>query len=121
VPPPCVTFACVTTRNLDAVFRPRSVAVLGASERPGSIGRILLENLINAGFRGDVFAVNPKHATVLGRPAYATVAALPRVPDLAIIATPAATVPGLVGELATRGVRAAVVISAGFGADGVSR
>jgi len=111
----------MTIRNLDAVFRPRSVAVLGASERPGSIGRFVLENLINAGFRGDVFAVNPKHATVLGRPAYASVAALPRVPDLAIVATPAATVPGLVGELAARGVRAAVVISAGFGANGVSR
>ena len=107
----------MTIRNLDAVFRPRSVAVLGASERPGSIGRILLENL--AGFRGEVFAVNPNHATVLGRTAYASVAALPARPDLAVIATPAATVPALVGELAASGVRGAIVISAGF--DGAAR
>ena len=104
----------MTIRNLDAVFRPRSVAIIGASERPGAIGRILLENLGAAGFAGEVFAVNPRHATVLGRPAYSSVAELPRPPDLAIIATPAATVPGLVAELAARGVRAAVVISAGF-------
>ena len=108
----------MTIRNLDAVFRPRSVAVLGASERPGSVGRILVENLTNAGFAGDVFAVNPRHGTVLGRPAYPHVAALPGVPDLAIVATPAATVPALIGELAARGVRAAIVISAGFGEQG---
>jgi acetyltransferase len=104
----------MTIRNLDAVFKPRSVAVIGASERAGSVGRILLENL--ATFRGDVFAVNPRHARVLERPAYASVAAVPGVPDLAIVATPAATVPAIVAELATRGVRGAVVVSAGLGA-----
>ena len=110
----------MTIRNLDAVFRPRSVAVIGASERAGSIGRIVLENLANAGFAGEIFAVNPRHASVLGRPAYASVAALPHAPDLAVIATPAATVPQLVGELAERGTRAAVVIAAGLGVDTVA-
>lgn len=105
----------MTIRNLDAVFRPRSIAVLGASERPGSIGRIVLENLVAAGFAGDLFAVNPKHARVLGRRAYENVAALPAVPDLAVIVTPAVTVPPLVAALAQRGVRGAVVISAGLG------
>jgi acetyltransferase len=105
----------MTIRNLDAVFRPRSVAVLGASERPGAIGRVVYESLLGAGFAGPVFAVNRKRASVLGRRAYASVAALPDVPDLAVVATPAATVPGLVAELAERGVRGAVVISAGLG------
>jgi acetyltransferase len=104
----------MTIRNLDAVFHPRSVAVVGASERPGSIGRIVLENLASAGFAGEVFAVNPRHASVLGRRAYANVAALPEIPDLAVIATRAATIPKLIGELAERGTRAAVVIAAGL-------
>jgi len=100
----------MTIRNLDAVFRPRSIAVVGASERPGSIGRILLENLVSGGF-----AVNPNRTRVLDRPAYASIAAAPRVPDLAVVATPAATVPTLVGQLAEHGVRGAVVVSAGLG------
>lgn len=106
--------AAMTIRNLDAVFRPRSVALIGASERPGSIGRVLLENL--AAFPGSVFPVNQRHWQVLGHRAYAGVALLPEVPDLAIIATPAASVPELVGALAERGVRGAVIVSAGLGA-----
>jgi acetyltransferase len=105
----------MTIRNLDALFRPRSVAVLGASERVGSIGRIVLENLASAGFRGAIFAVNPRHGTVLGRPAYASVASLPHPPDLAVIATPAPTVSGLIAELGVCGARAAVVVAAGLG------
>jgi acetyltransferase len=103
----------MTVRNLDAVFRPRSVAVIGASERPGSIGRILLENL--TGFPGEVFAVNQRHARVLDRAAYASVPELPAIPDLAVVATPAFTVPAIVDQLAKRGVRGAVVVSAGLG------
>jgi acetyltransferase len=107
----------MTIRNLDAVFRPRSLAVIGASEREGSIGRILLENLASAGFAGDVLAVNPGRSSVLGRRAYPSVASLPQTPDLAVIATRAETVPALIGELAGRGTRAAVVIAAGLGAE----
>jgi acetyltransferase len=104
----------MTIRNLDALFEPRSVAVIGASDRSGSIGRILLENL--AAFPGDLYAVNQRHAHVLDRPAYASIGALPLVPDLVVIATPACTVPAILAESAERGVRGAVVISAGLGA-----
>jgi acetyltransferase len=106
----------MTIRNLDAVFRPRCVAVVGASERAGSIGRVVLENLV-AGFAGDVLAVNPNRATVLGRRAHKTVDALPVTPDLAVIASRAETVPAVIGELAARGTRAAVVIAAGLSAE----
>jgi acetyltransferase len=109
------TFAWpMTIRNLDALFRPRSVAVIGASERPGSIGRILLENLM--AFPGEVLAVNQRHERVLERRAYRSVADLPAVPDLAVVATPAITVPTIVDQLAKRGVRGAIVVSAGLGA-----
>jgi acetyltransferase len=106
----------MTIRNLDALFRPRSVAVIGASERAGSIGRLLVQNLVQAGFAGPITPVNPKHESVLGLRAYPRVAEMPSAPDLAIIAIPAAAVPQTVAELARSGTRAAVVISAGFGA-----
>lgn len=108
----------MTTRNLDAVLRPRSVAVIGASERPGSIGRIVMQNLAAAGFAGAILPVNPKHAAVFGLRAYPDVRSLPSAPDLAVVAIPAAGVPAVVAELAARGTRGAVVISAGFGGAG---
>jgi acetyltransferase len=97
---------------LAAFFGPRSVAVIGATEAPGSVGRAVLENL--GSFNGRILPVNPKRAAVLGHPAFARVAALPEKPDLAVIVTPAATVPGLVRECAAAGVRHAIIISAGF-------
>ncbi len=108
----------MTIRNLDTVFRPRSVALVGASERMGSIGRWLFENLLGGGFAGSIYAVNPRHATVLGRPAYPNVASLPEAPDLAVIATPPAAVPELIAALAARGTRGAVIVSAGFADQG---
>jgi acetyltransferase len=102
----------MTIRNLEAIFRPRSIAVIGATERPGSVGRALVENL--ATFPGDVFAVNPRHERVMDRRAYATIASVPSVPDLAIVATPATTVPAIVEQCAKHGVRGAVVVSAGL-------
>ena len=100
--------------QLDVFLRPRSVAVIGATDRVGSVGRTLLENLTSASFAGKIYPVNPHHAQVLGFPAFASVKALPERPDLAVIVTPAATVPGLIGECASAGVPGAVVISAGF-------
>jgi acetyltransferase len=97
---------------LDPFFAPRTVAVIGASERPGSVGRALLENL--RGFPGRVFAVNPQRASVLGAPAFPHVSAIPEPVDLAVIATPAPTIPGLVRECVAAGIPAAVIISAGF-------
>jgi len=99
---------------LQPVFAPRSVAVIGASDRPGSVGRTLLRNLISSPFGGTVYPVNPRHPSVLGIRAYPDVGSLPEPADLAVIATPAATVPDLVEECVAAGVRAAVIISAGF-------
>jgi acetyltransferase len=98
---------------LDAFFHPRSVAVIGASEREGSVGRTLLENL-SKGFQGRVYPVNPTRAEVLGHRAYASLGAIPEKIDLAVVATPAATVPGVIGDCVSAGVQAAIVISAGF-------
>jgi acetyltransferase len=97
---------------LEAFFAPRSVAVIGATETPGSVGRAVMENL--RGFNGPVFPVNPKRTTILGRPAFPNIAAVRAAVDLAVIVTPAATVPGVIGECAAAGIRSAIVISAGF-------
>lgn len=99
---------------LDAIFSPQTVAVIGASEKPGSVGRTLLWNLISHPFGGTVFPVNPKRSAVLGIKAYPNIAAVPESIDLAVIATPAATVPGIVRECVEAGVKGAIVISAGF-------
>jgi len=101
--------------GLAAVFEPRRVALVGASDRPGSMGRLLWDNL--ADFPGEVLPVCPA-ATVGGRTAYADLRDVPGEVDLAVIATPAATVPGIIGAAADKGVRAAVVLSAGFAETG---
>jgi acetyltransferase len=106
---------------LAALFSPASVAVIGASEREGSVGRTVLWNLIRSPFGGTVYPVNPRHHSVLGVRACPGVSAIPEPVDLAVIATPAATVPDLIEECAAAGVRAAIVLSAGFrevGAEG---
>ncbi|MGB0011616.1 MAG: bifunctional acetate--CoA ligase family protein/GNAT family N-acetyltransferase [Candidatus Sulfotelmatobacter sp.] len=106
--------------SLDAMFTPGSVAVIGASDRPNTVGRMVLENLIHGRFQGKVYAVNAKHEEVLGLKAFKNIRDIPVV-DLAVIATPAATVSKIIGECVASGVRSAVVISAGFkerGAEG---
>lgn len=105
----------MSIRNLDRMYAPRSVALIGASARPGSVGNVLLANLLGAGLPGPVRAVNPKGGEILGQPVFRDVASLPEAPDLAVIATPPQGVPQLIGELGRRGTRAAVVITAGFG------
>jgi acetyltransferase len=99
-------------RPLGGFFAPRAVAVIGATERAGSVGRALVANL--AGFPGAVYPVNPKHTTILGRPAFASLEAVPGPVDLAVIVTPARTVPGIVRACVARGIGHAVIISAGF-------
>jgi len=105
----------MTVRNLDRLFRPESVALIGASNQPATVGRTLFDNLMDGGFTGPVMPVNPRHDAIGGVIAYPDVASLPQSPDLAVIATPAATVPGLIDELGARGTRAAIVVTAGFG------
>lgn len=99
---------------LQAIFQPRAVAVIGATEAPGSVGRTLLWNLVNRPFGGTVFPVNPRRPSVLGIKSYPSVRDLPEPVDLAVIATPAATVPGVIRECVEAGVPGAVIISAGF-------
>ena len=105
---------------LDAFFHPHKIAVIGASEEQGSVGRTLLWNLLKAPFAGTVFPVNPKHATLLGAQCYPSIGQVPDKVDLAVIATPAATVPSVIADCGRSGVRAAVVISAGFKETGPS-
>ena len=95
--------------DLSAMFAPRSVALIGATDREGSVGRALLENLRS--FPGDVYPVNPKRSEVLGLKAYASLAAIEGHVDLAVIVTPAPSVPALIGECVTKGVKAVIIIS----------
>jgi acetyltransferase len=99
---------------LSVFFSPKTVAVIGATETIGSMGRTVLWNLFTNPFGGTVFPVNPKRASVLGIKAYPSIAAVPEKVDLAVLATPPASVPGIIGECADAGVRGAIILSAGF-------
>jgi len=100
--------------GLETLFAPKSVAVIGATERHGTVGRTVLWNLIESRFRSKVYAVNPTHSEVLGLKAYKGVGDIPENVDLAVVATPASTVPSVIGECVDAGVKSAIVISAGF-------
>ena len=99
---------------LDCIFMPKSVAVVGATEKVGSVGRTVLWNLMNTPFGGPIYPVNPTRPSVLGIRAYPKLASLPEKPDVIVVTTPAAIIPGIIGEAADLGVPGAVVISAGF-------
>lgn len=110
-------------RPLSAIFAPRTVAVIGATEKAGTVGRTILWNLISNPFNGTVFPVNPTRPAVLGIKAYPRIGDVPERVDLAVIVTPAPTVPGVVAECVAAGVRGAIIISAGFketGPEGVA-
>jgi len=100
--------------GLDALFLPDSVAVIGATERPGTVGRTVVENLLHPLFQGKVYAVNSRHSEICGLKAYPNIGDVPESLDLAVVATPAPTVPRIIGECVDAGVKSAVVISAGF-------
>jgi len=101
-------------QTLDAIFSPNNVAVIGATETLGSVGRTIVWNLISSPFGGAVFPVNPKRPSVMGIKAYPSIADLPEPVDLAVIVTPAPSVPGIISECVDAGVKGAIVISAGF-------
>jgi acetyltransferase len=103
----------MSVRHLDRLFQPRSVALIGATARVGSVGAVVMRNLCRAGFAGELMPVNPHHSVIDGRTVYPDIASLPQAPDLAVIVTPPETVPALIGKLGERGTRAAVVITAG--------
>ena len=104
----------MTVRNLDRLFKPTSIALIGATRKPDTIGAVLARNLFNAGFDGPIMPVNPSERAVEGVLTYKTVNDLPVAPDLAVICTPAATVPATIDALGKRGTKAAIVISSGF-------
>src|SRR6516165_10487806 len=99
---------------LDAIFAPKVIAVIGATENAGSVGRTVFQNLGRGGFDGVVYPVNPKRSSVLCVKAYPSISALPEKVDLAVICTPAKTVPGIIHECVAARVPGAVIISAGF-------
>jgi acetyltransferase len=121
-PDPSSDILHVDRHPLDAIFHPSSVAVIGATEKPGSVGRTILWNLLSSPFGGTVYPVNPTRPAILGVKAYPSIGAIGEPVDLAVIVTPAGTAPGLVEECGEAGVRGVIIISAGFkevGAEGV--
>ncbi len=104
----------MSIHNFSSLFSPSSVALVGASATPNTVGNVIAANLLNGGFKGEIYFVNPLYSTILGHPCYPSIETLPAVPALAVIATPAVTVPEIIGKLAARGTHAAVIISAGI-------
>lgn len=104
----------MSVRNLSFLFRPKSVAVIGATEREKAVGTIVMRNLMQGGFSGPIMPVNPKQQAVAGVLAYPDVASLPVVPDLGVICSPAAEVPDHVEQLGSRGTRAAIILTGGL-------
>lgn len=101
--------------HLNRLFRPRSVGLVGASPRPGSLGRIVLAKLREARFDGPVWVVNPKHAEIDGSRTVGSITQLEETPDVVVVTAPASTVPAILSEAGAKGVSVAVVISAGLG------
>jgi acetyltransferase len=101
-------------KSLDAIFSPKSVAVIGATEKEGSVGRTILWNLISNPFGGTIYPVNIKRSNVLGIKAYPDISSVPEQVDLAVIVTPAPTVPAIIKECVNAKVKGAIIISAGF-------
>jgi acetyltransferase len=103
---------------LTPLFEPSSIAIVGATEQPGKVGRVVVENLLAGGFRGPLYGVNPKHSRVLGLECFADVRKIPGRVDLAVVATPPQTVPDVIESCGRAGVRGAVIITAGFSETG---
>ena len=99
---------------LSTLFEPKSVAVFGASDRACAVGNLVFKNMIEGGFKGEVYPINPKRDEVQGRKAYPDLKSIGQLVDLAVITTPAATVPGIIEACGNYGIRSAVIISAGF-------
>ena len=104
----------MSLRNLGQFFAPKSVALIGASTRAGSVGHAVLVNMLGSGFAGEIWPVNPKHRQIAELPCYPSVSALPATPDLAVLMTPPATIPDLAADLVAKGTRAAIVITGGL-------
>ena len=105
----------MTIRNLERLLAPRSVAFVGASPEPRTVGSIVAHNLLRGGFAGPIWLVNPRHRSIDGVSCFASLADLPEAPDLVVVATPPGFVPAIIADAGARGTRAAVIITAGIG------
>src|ERR1700751_4258115 len=101
--------------GLERAFAPKSVAVVGGSRRPSSLGAAVLKNLQAGGFKGPIAVINPHYPEVGGQPTYCSLSAVPFTPDLVVITSPAPTIPEIIAEAGARGVAAAVILSSGLG------
>lgn len=110
----------MSVRNLDKIFQPKSVAVIGASDNPAKVGFTVIKNLIAGEFQGTIFPVNQRATVIQGLTAYPQVSALPEVPDLAVICTPAMSIPEIINDCGAAGIRGLVILSAGFRESGTS-
>jgi acetyltransferase len=105
----------MSTYRLDKLFSPRSIAVIGASPRSGSLGLTFLKNLIEGGFQGALYPVNPHHRQIEDRPCFSSIAKLPETPDLVIVTVPPRSVLDVIRDAGRRGVSAAIIATAGLG------
>ncbi|WP_292994599.1 bifunctional acetate--CoA ligase family protein/GNAT family N-acetyltransferase [Nitrosomonas sp.] len=105
---------------LKPLFSPESVAIFGASDRVDSVGQIVLSNMLKSGYKGALFPINPKHEEIQGHKAYASLFQVSEIVELAVIATPAQTVPDIIEDCGKHGIKAAVIISAGFSETGAT-
>jgi acetyltransferase len=105
----------MSIRNFESLMGPRRIVVVGASNRPLSIGHLVMRNLLQGDFGGAIYPVHPRYESVAGVHCYPTVEDLPAAPDLAVLCTPPATIPGLIAALGAQGARAAIVVTAGLG------
>lgn len=103
---------------LNPLFAPKSVAVFGASDRIDSIGQIVFQNMLESGYQGGLYPINPKSAEIQGKKAYPSIADVGEPVELVVIATPPQSVPDIIEDCGKRGVKAAVIITAGFGETG---
>src|SRR5687767_5620643 len=105
---------------LSRLFEPASVAIVGATERSDAVGRVLVENMVSSGYKGELYGVNPRAKRVLGVPCYPSVREVPKRVDLAVVATRAEAVPAVIEDCGRAGTRAAVIITAGFSETGAA-
>ena len=111
----------MNTHYLSSLFTPKSVVLFGASDKQDSVGGVVFRNLLTSGFKGRIFAINPKRDEVQGQKAYSTLEEIDEAVDLAVVATPAKSIPGIVEECGEHGVKMMLILSAGFretGAEG---
>ncbi|MBN2383829.1 GNAT family N-acetyltransferase [bacterium] len=114
----------MSIHNLESIFNPERIALIGVTANPNSVGGVVLRNLVGSGYRGAVYPINPTAEAVLGMPCYHDLGAIAKIPDLAVICSPAEQVPDVVADCGQAGVRGIIILSAGFreaGPEGIER